>query len=328
MSKDIGGQKNIFVLVLNWNDAPMTMRCAESILQSRLKMDDFRFMILLIDNGSRDESAKQLKLFAEQKNKDRGSTAKNYWVKTIFLPENTGYAGGNNAGIRHALEYSADYILILNNDARIEPDTVEKLVATAEKNREVGIVAPVIVEQNQKNNSKFKTISHGSIRWLQVQLRHIPTSDNKLLAKRYWLKPNEYIPGAAMLVKREVFEKIGLLDENYFLYFEDADFSLRALRAGFSLKIVKNVVAHHQPQTSTRKLGAPVLLYYHYRNALYFNRKLGPWWAKSLLWPWSWWIVTKQLIKLAIGRNAATSKAIIKGVGDFYKGIFNKANFQ
>ena len=127
-----------------------------------------------------------------------------------------------------------------------------------------------------------------------------------------------------MLVHKDVFEKIGLLDEKYFLYFEDADFSYRAQKSGFKFKILDGIKVSHQPSTTTKKLGAPVLLRYHYRNALYFNLKNGPWYTKLLVWPWSWFVILKELFKIGIGEKEPESRAILKGVFDFYKNKFGK----
>ncbi|KKR35929.1 MAG: Glycosyl transferase family 2 [Candidatus Yanofskybacteria bacterium GW2011_GWE1_40_10] len=114
------------------------------------------------------------------------------------------------------------------------------------------------------------------------------------------------------------------MDEDYFLYFEDADLSLTAAQAGFSIGIAEGVSINHKVSASTKKLGSPLLLRYHYRNALYFNRKFGPWWVQILLWPWSIWIIKKQIIKLIFGIEKERSQAILNGVFDFYKDKMGK----
>ena len=127
-----------------------------------------------------------------------------------------------------------------------------------------------------------------------------------------------------MAVHKDVFEKIGFLDEKYFLYFEDADFSVRARKAGFEISIAENLNVHHHVSSSTKKLGSPLLMRYHYRNALYFNLKNGPWYIKLLVWPWSWLIIVKQLIKLALGKNRKASRSILAGVINFYQRKYGK----
>ena len=122
-----------------------------------------------------------------------------------------------------------------------------------------------------------------------------------------------------LIFHKDIFEKIGFLDEKYFLYFEDVDFSIQARKAGFDISIADNLNVHHHVSSSAKKLGSPLLMRYHYRNALYFNLKNGPWYIKLLVWPWSWLIVIKQLGKITIKQNVEQSKAILAGVIDFYK---------
>lgn len=133
-----------------------------------------------------------------------------------------------------------------------------------------------------------------------------------------------YAIGGAMAIHRKVFEKIGLLDEKYFLYFEDADYSVRARKAGIPVEFLSNVKVSHSVSASTKKLGSSMLLRYHYRNALYFNLKNGPWHIKLLVWPWSWTVVAKQILKIALRKNTEQSKAILAGVTDFYRKNYGK----
>ena len=156
----------------------------------------------------------------------------------------------------------------------------------------------------------------GKVQWLKPTLIHIPTCDVGY--------QQIYAIGGAIAIHKDVFGKIGFLDENYFLYFEDADFSVRAAKAGFNISIAENLTANHHVSSSTKKLGSPLLLRYHYRNALYFNLKNGPWNIKLLVWPWSCLILIKQLIKIAINKNKGGSKAILAGVLDFYKRKYGK----
>ncbi|MDO8658503.1 MAG: glycosyltransferase family 2 protein, partial [Candidatus Levybacteria bacterium] len=121
-----------------------------------------------------------------------------------------------------------------------------------------------------------------------------------------------------------VFDKIGFLDENYFLYFEDADFCERTRKAGIPISFLPEIKISHSVSSSTKKLGSPLLLRYHYRNALYFNFKNGPWYIKILLYPWSFIVVLKQMIKLILNKNREESVAILMGVGDWYSGKMGK----
>ncbi len=231
---------------------------------------------------------------------------------------NLGYSGGNNIGIKQALNTVTDYVFILNPDTTIEKNALTKLVELGELEPGIGIIGPAIDEGN-------KIVYGGKIEWLKPELIHstIPPLNTKYLT----LNTKKYIPGAAMLIKRNVIEKIGLLDERYFLYFEDADYCLRARKAGYKLAIVPKTLVHHKPSSSTSSLGSALLLRYHYRNAHLFNFKNGPWFIKLTLPFWSIFITIKQLIKLALLQSKREiSKAILAGVGDYYKNKLGKIN--
>lgn len=238
--------------------------------------------------------------------------------------ENLGYAGGNNIGIRYALENGADYIFILNNDTTIEPDTLKKLVAAAEADPKVGIVGPAIKEPPSSRSNLAgegtETTCFGKVSWLKTELTHSHTPPIG-----EYLKLKEYIIGAAMLIKKEVLEKIEGFDEIYFLYFEDADLNIRAQLASYKLKIVPEAVVHHKVSASTKELGSPLILRYHMRNALIFNSLNAPWTVKPFLIFWAGYILLKNLVKMFIMPSKTQSAdAIIDGILDFYKNKFGK----
>lgn len=227
-------------------------------------------------------------------------------VKLIRNSQNLGFSGGNNVGIRQALTNGSDWVVLLNNDTWVEKDFIERLKAVLEA--KTGIVGIPLIEDGE-------TAYCGKVKWLKPTLQHVYT--------RYKIQDTKYYSiGGAIAVHRNVFEKIGLLDEKYFLYFEDADFSVRARKAGIDISIAPDgCMIYHTVSTTTKKLGSPLLLRYHYRNALYFNLKNGPWYIKPLVLFWLSIIYLKQVIKILLGRNIKESKAIIIGLNDF---LFNR----
>ncbi len=267
-----------------------------------------------MDNASEIQHLNNIRLFVESQEK-MGERR----FELITNKENLGYAGGNNIGIRYALENGADYVFILNPDTTVKSNLLAKLAETAKKNPKAGIVGPAI-------NEGDKVIYCGEIEWLKPELSHrnIKPLPRRQAGKTCNLKSNLYVPGAAMSVSKKVFEKIGMFDERYFLYFEDADFCVRARRAGFKLAIAPDVIVHHNPSSSTSKLGAALLLRYHYRNAHLFNMKNAPFKVKILLPFWSIWIIIKQAIKIFVRKDIIISRAILSGVSDFYRGRFGK----
>ena len=289
----------LIIVILQYNNSQDTVRCLESVKELGYPYPAFT---VVVDNNSRPEHFNNVRLFIESQ------IGKVIRFKLDALSQNLGYAGGNNVGIRRALENGADYVLVLNNDTVVPKDLLSKLVSEAESDDDIGIVAPAIDEG--------KRITYGGrIKWLRPELNHLMSSQDVI----------DYLPGVCLLIKRSVIEKIGLLDENYFLYFEDVDYCVRASRAGFILKLMPEVLVRHKVSASTKQLGAPLLLRYHFRNALYFNWRHAPAGYKILLPFWSFFIMMKQLVKIAfLPDKRKISKAILASVLDFHLDNFGK----
>ena len=290
---------SIFIVTINYNSSENTIKLLES-LKNQIDKD---FGIIVVDNNSNDV--------------DKLMNYETTETNIIYIKNdrNLGFSGGNNMGIRRALENGSDWVLLLNNDTMPESRLIEHIKAKIDpstgsgRGGKEGIIGLALDEGE-------KTAFGGLIQWLKPTLKHVYNPAN--------LDKNSYTIGGAMLIHKSVFEKIGFLDENYFLYFEDADFTLRAKRAGVSISFLSKIKISHSVSASTKKLCSPTILKYHYRNALYFNLKNGPWYIKLLVWPWSCLIALKQIIKIIIGKNREQSLAILKGVGDWHAGKMGK----
>jgi GT2 family glycosyltransferase len=218
-------QPKIFIIVLNFNGRDVLTQCLSSVYQS----DYLNFEVVVVDNNSSDESLEQAKK----------SFSRAYFIKNS---ENFGFSRGNNMGIRFALEKFAEYIFILNNDAVIEKTTLSEMVQAIQKNDSAGIASPVILDADNRT----VWFAGGTIDWRKMRTNHVHEirSDSPY--------QSEYISGCAMFVKKAVFREIGILDERFFLYYEDADFSMRAKKAGFDLIIVPSVRIKHLEQSNNR----------------------------------------------------------------------------
>lgn len=218
----------IFIVVLNYNGRDTLSSCLSSIYHSTYSP----YEVVVVDNGSQDGSFE---------------LAKKQFSRAHFIKNHTniGFASGNNIGIRFALEKFADYVLILNNDACLKKDTLMELASAAQEKSIPAIFNPLIL--NGDNKSIW--FAGGEIQWLKMRNVHLkrPASKN--------IHSTEYCTGCAMFVDKEVFKKIGLFDERYFLYYEDADFSVRAKKAGFELYVCPSAkVVHHEQSNQTNKL--------------------------------------------------------------------------
>lgn len=213
----------VFVVILNFNGKNILLDCLTSVFKS----DYSNLEIVVVDNNSTDESFEKARL----------SFSRSHFIKN---DENIGFSKGNNVGIRYALEKFADYVFVLNNDTILEKTTISSLVKTAQENPLAGIISPLIL--NADNESVW--FAGGKVQWRKMKNMHLTKkSSNNIYS-------SEYLSGCAMFIKKEVFKKVGLFDERFFLYYEDADFSLRAKKAGFGLLIDPVTTIQHLEQST------------------------------------------------------------------------------
>ena len=248
-----GVGKLTFIIILNWNGWQDTTECVESCL----KLTYSNSRILIVDNGSMDGSERELRQrFPE--------------LEILQTGSNLGYAGGNNVGIRHALARGAEYIWLLNNDTSVEPEALTSLVEAAETSSDVGIVGSLILHYQQPQTICF---AGGYINWRDGSTRHLGIGEPD--AGQYVLRRSvDYVSGCSMLLTRACIEKIGLLQKEYFLYYEETDWCARALRAGFKVFCQPASRVYHKESPSTGVI-PPVVLYYLIRNRLFFLARNG-----------------------------------------------------
>jgi GT2 family glycosyltransferase len=293
------------IITLNYNNSQETI----NLIGSLSKQTDLEFEVIIIDNASEDID------FTNLQNKIK-SLKNNLPIQIIRNEKNLGFSGGNNIGIRQALENNLDWIILINNDIILKNNFIE-LLKSILATKESEIVGIPLLENGKK-------IYCGLIEWLKPTLKHIYDKhkiSSLVINKKTGFKINNltfYAIGGAVAIHKNVFNKIGYWDENYFLYFEDADFSIRALQKKIEIYIPKNLNIYHKISSTTKKLGSPTLLYYHYRNALYFNFKNGSWYIKLLVPFWSLFICLKQMTKIILNIDPKESKGILIGVKDFW----------
>lgn len=229
---------NIYIVVLVWNGREVSEKCLDSL--SRLST---KVTVVVVDNGSED---------------DTGSYLSKRFPQFLFLrnEKNLGFSGGVNKGINFALQKGADIVVVLNNDTEVDRSFLEPIVSCLNNDSKVGLVSPYIYE-------------HGSNKlWF---------GGGKIILPFYRPVHSEgsldFLSGCCLVVKREVFEKIGLFDERYFLYYEDVDFSLRARGAGFKLLTEPKSRVFHKVSYSSNGSASPKAVYYTVRNNLFLIKR-------------------------------------------------------
>ena len=253
----------IAVVILNYNGLENTLECLESI--KKCERLSHKIEIIVVDNASQDGSQEALSN-----------------LKDIYLVQNAdnlGYSGGNNVGIKKALGRNAQAILILNNDTLAEKSLIINL---AQALKSADIASPKIYfakgfefhKKRYKEDELGRVIWYagGRIDWDNIIGQHIGVDevDTGQFAKSAEI---DLATGAAICVKREVFEKIGVFDEKYFLYLEDMDFCVRAKNAGFRIIFEPEAIVWHKNASSSGGSGSLLQDYFITRNRLLFAFK-------------------------------------------------------
>ncbi|MBY5951764.1 glycosyltransferase family 2 protein [Algoriphagus sp. NF] len=247
---------SVAIILINWNGLEFTRAC----LSSLEKVDFPDFQVILVDNDSK---------------KPEGQVLKKEFPKLVLLEneQNLGFAGGNNVGIRKALEMGFSHIMLLNNDTLVEPDFLGKMMLAFSKNPKLGLLQPMICFLDEPE----KIWSAGG-KFISLLGRAKTLGDRKTL-KNYqpFSKKLDWATGCCMLFTREAILQSGLLNEQYFAYFEDVEWSLRIRNQGFEIGLVPEAKIYHEAGGSSKKshsegtLSARVF-YYHVRNQFFLLR--------------------------------------------------------
>ena len=280
----------VSIIIVNYNNSNDTIECLKSI-----ENFDNRLEVILVDNGSNKADFEALE----------GYMSKEIGINVVLLKnsQNLGFAGANNQGIKKAIERGADYVLLLNNDTIVEKDFLKNLLIEAERDNNQSIYSPLIFHYPEKDKiwfvgGRFKGFAEAR------HIRKIGNSDT------------DFLSGCCMLVPANIFSRVGFFDEKFFLYYEDVDFCLRARAQGIKLRIVFDSKIYHKVSSVTKKINNQIRMRYEYRNRILVIGKNGSLFSKIFVFPWSVWIIAKQIFKILIGKQTKISKGIIRGVLD------------
>lgn len=304
----------VAIIIVNWNGWKDSLECLESL--RGVKHPDFS--VYMVDNGSADGSQSKLADF-------KSST---FGYQLIQNSANLGFAGGNNVGIKKALEDGAEFILLLNNDTIVSPNFLALLVSAANSDSAIGIVGPKIYfSEGITAVAGLQRIwfGGGKLNWLKTRGYHLDYDRTDTLSQSASdeILNTDYITGCCMLVKREAIEKIGLLSEDYFLYYEDVDWCLRVRQAGYKIAYVPGAFIWHKISRSANA-GSPQYVYYHSRNGLMLSWRFAGMLKRVALIGFIKWLIAKQLVKLFIPSKKVWARAVMRGISDFIHGKTGK----
>lgn len=267
----------VAIIILNYNGKEPTLDCLESI--SRLRIINFSLKTIVVDNASTDDSVTVIKQAYP-------------YVDLLVNHTNLGFASGNNVGIRYALKMKSDFLLILNNDTVVEQNLICNLLKTAKQKPIGGIFGPKIYfypgyethKQRYTADDLGKVIWYagGKIDWANVLATHrgvdeVDTGQYEELAK------TAYISGCSMFIRSAVFDKCGLFDSKFYLYYEDFDLCQKASKAGFDLYYVPMAIVWHKNARTSGGTGSDLQSYYMTRNRLLIGMRYAPWRTKLAL---------------------------------------------
>ena len=215
----------VFVILVNWNGKAVTLDCLDSL--TKISYGNFR--VIVVDNASADGSSQEIR----QRFPD---------VVVLEQKENLRFAGGNNVGMRYALERDAGLLCLLNNDTTVDKDFLTHLVARIQSDRHIGMVAPKIFYHSEPDRIWF---AGGEISMWSGTMKH--TGIREVDTGQYdQSKEIDYSTGCCMLTTRDVIEKVGMFDETYIMYAEDADLSMRIRRAGYAIMFEPKAKVWHK----------------------------------------------------------------------------------
>lgn len=238
-------QDRVAIVVLNWNGSKDTQLCLSSLRQLNHK----NYEVIIVDNDSSDDSVDRIRCdFPE--------------VTVIETGDNRGFAGGCNRGISRALSNGADFVWLLNNDTIVDAEALQSLVKKAQEDRRIAAVGSAIYSMEEPH--RLQAWGGGHVNFWLGRSRHflVPMPDDAV----------DFITGASMLVSRKALESVGLLDEQFFMYWEDADFCLRLRKSKWKLAVAGDSKIWHKGSASVGKDSVTLDRYFNTSAAQFFRR--------------------------------------------------------
>ncbi len=306
----------VSIIILNFNDLKNTLECLQTVNQIK-KLKSLQVKIIIIDNGSK----YNIKNKISRLRRDFSGQAK---FKLIQNKENLGFAEGNNVGIKYALKNGSDYVLLLNNDTLVDKNLLIRLIKVIEGDQKIGIVSPKIyfAPGYEFHKSRYKSEERGKVIWYaggkldrQNTLASHRGVDEVDSGQYNQTRETDFATGCCMLIRKDVFDKVGFFDQNYFLYWEDIDFCQRTKKAGFKVIYHPQAILWHKNASSSGGAGEKTSVYYQTRNRMLFAFKYASLKAKL------------AVLKEGIGYLFKGSQWQKKAVSDFFLLRFGQIKF-
>lgn len=290
----------IAVILINYNGARDTIECIESLNN----ITDTSLRLIIVDNKSSDNSIDLIKQAQDQ-----------YSFDLLEAEENNGFSSGNNIGIKYALNMGAEYILLLNNDTVVTADFLTQLLEPFNKYSDCGAAISKILYYSQPDTIWYGggSINNATGRTEHWRINEKDNNDNSDIQEV------SFASGCCLCLKADAIKKVGFLNEDYFLYEEDADYCLRMVKEGFKIYYVPKSVIYHKVSASVGQ-GSSMSQYYLVRNKYYLIKLHFSKLNKLLAYGYC----TLQLLFRCL-KGELKLKCYIKGLKAFLKGTIGKA---
>ncbi|MEK7526653.1 MAG: glycosyltransferase family 2 protein [Patescibacteria group bacterium] len=302
----------VSIIILNWNRFDDTKECLESLDKLKLK-DNIQVNVLIVDNGSADDSIAKLKKLS----------FKNINPDYLLNGANLGFAAGNNRGMEKAIKEGADYLVVLNNDTIVHEELITSVISNMESNNVVVAAAPKIYfakgfefkdKYKQSDLGKVIWYAGGEIDWNNVYgtARGVDEVDEGQFNSSV---ETDFATGACLFLKTTALKEVGLFNEKYFMYYEDTDLSQRLKLAGKKIVYDPSGVIWHKVAQSSG-IGSNLNDYFTTRNRMLFGMKYASFRTKIAL--------LRESVRLLISGR----KYQKQGIKDFYLGRFGKGSWK
>lgn len=289
---------HVFTVILNTNRRDDTLACLEALQANTYQPHT----IMVLDNASTDGSVEAIATRFPQ-------------VQLIRLQENKGYAGNNNVGIAAALEQGADWVYVLNEDTIQAPDCLSELVAIGTSDPQIGIVGPMVYHADEP------AVIQSAGGWMDTYWQAGHTAQNEH-DKGQFTEPRAvaWISGCAIMVRREVIEQCGMLDERFFYYWEETEWCVRAGLAGWRILHVPQAHLWHKG-VQRNYIPSHNVAYYNTRNYLMFLNKHK---APTYVHLQAWYRILRRFMVMHVAEdrkhNGDARRAMWQGMRDFWRG--------
>ncbi len=255
----------VSIVLLNWNGADDTIECLESL--SCLNYQNFN--VFLVDNASEDNSVDDIEeylassnyshVLVEKRNLDSFDDISD--VNFILNDTNSGFAGGNNVALKYLIDNRCcDYVLLLNNDTIVKPDLLEVLLSKFTDDKDTGFVG--INHYYYDDRSRLQTVGGGLVDFVHGEATAV--------LKNNTVDCYDFITGSCIFTSIDVLCKVGVICEDYFMYWEDVDWSVSLSRLGYKHRVATGTCIYHKEGASIKSLSR---IYYHTRNRILFMKR-------------------------------------------------------